>query len=96
MDHPTENPHLTMLGVAFTISTGAANRQCLISKEGLSALGKLKMIDTSDADVMEVFRAFELTISAVARRVASESAPGMPIELTPSAFTRHAAMPQRH
>ncbi|HEY0845310.1 MAG TPA: hypothetical protein VGE12_08080 [Noviherbaspirillum sp.] len=94
MDHPTENPHLTMRGVVFTISTGATDRQCLVSKEGLSALGKLKMIDTSDADLMDVFRAFELTISDVAHRVAAEKAPGLPIELTPSVFSRHATASQ--
>lgn len=96
MDHPTENPHLTMRGVVFTISTGAVDRQCLVSNEGLSALGKLKMIDTSDADVMDVFHAFELTISNIAHRVAAEHAPGTPIELTPSIFTRHAGTNPRH
>lgn len=96
MDHPTENPHLTMRGVVFTISTDAVDRECLVSREGLFALGKLKMIDTSDADVMEVFRAFELTISNIAHRVAAEHAPGARIELTPSIFTRHAGTDQRH
>jgi len=88
------NPCLTRNGVEFTVNINAIGRHCLVSKEALTTLSELKSIDTADADMMDVFHAFEVTIGNVACRLALDDSQNSPLVLTPKLFIAHEA--QRH
>jgi len=74
MNYYLFQPRMTKKGVAFTIRMDSDERECLISREALEKLSAIKNIDASDAEPMELFHAFEVTIDSVARRLAVEHA----------------------
>lgn len=69
--------------VAFSISINAQERECSISREALNTLSKLKNIDSSDADTLELFKAFETFIRPVAQSIFNGKVSQAPLRLTP-------------
>jgi hypothetical protein len=84
--HPICQPRLTKRGVAFAVSNGVKERECLISTAALERVAALKNVDASDADPMDVFRAFEETINGVARRLVAADGASRLICLQPESF----------
>ncbi|HJV83031.1 DUF1488 family protein [Noviherbaspirillum sp.] len=83
MSHTTAEPMLTSAGVAFTVCVDSIKRACVISNDALAKLSKLKSIDS---DPMTTFRAFEATITGVARRLVAANVPGTPLLILPQFF----------
>ncbi|WP_151637189.1 DUF1488 family protein [Noviherbaspirillum aerium] len=69
--------------VIFTINIDAKDRECTISREALNTLSELKNIDSSDADTLELFKAFETFIRPVAQSLFGGKALHAPLQLTP-------------
>lgn len=69
--------------VAFSISINAQERECSISREALNTLSKLKNIDSTDADTLELFKAFETFIRPVAQSIFNGKVSQAPLRLTP-------------
>jgi hypothetical protein len=86
MDYSTTEPRLTAKGIIFSVEIDSSERKCFISRNALDKLSELKNIDTTDADAMEVFHAFQVTIRDVARRLVAANVSGTPIVLTPTTF----------
>jgi hypothetical protein len=83
MNGPTARAQMTEEGVTFTVRLDSINRECIISKEALSKLSQLK---SGISDPMETFRAFEATITGVARRMVAANVQGTPLQLGPNSF----------
>lgn len=75
-------PQSTANGVLFTINVNAVAHHCLISKKALNRLSQLKNIDSSDADAMDVFKAFEAYIRPVAHDLFNTRHPTKTLRLT--------------
>lgn len=86
MQHSICQARMTKSGVAFAVSNGAKQRECLISTAALERIAALKNVDATDADPMEVFRAFEATINNVAQRLVADDDANRPICLQPESF----------
>lgn len=86
MHQPACQPRMTKRGVAFAVSSGAKKRECLISTAALEKVAAIKNVDASDADPMELFRAFETTISGVAQRMVAADEASRLICLLPESF----------
>lgn len=70
-------------GVIFTINVGAKERECSISRDALNMLSGMKNIDSSDADTLELFKAFETFIRPVAQSLFGRKGLQAPFQLTP-------------
>lgn len=70
-------------GVAFTINYHGKERECSISREALNTLSRLKNIDSSDADTLELFKAFETFIRPVAQLLVGGVSRYESLQLTP-------------
>ena len=79
-------PLLTGEGVAFTVRVDSLDRACLITKDALQELSRLKANDSPQASMMDVFHAFEATIKGVARRLVFAKVPGTPLTLGVNTF----------
>jgi Protein of unknown function (DUF1488) len=91
MDQETTSPRLTRKGILFLVTIDGALRECVISKDALNQLAIQKNIDATDADPLELFQAFAVTISDAARRLGTghpEGRNGKTIVLT-------SALPER-
>jgi hypothetical protein len=86
MDHRDSPPHLTERGIVFNVCIGSAEHQFVISREALESLCDMKDVDVSDADSLDVFRAFETTIRSTAETLADAKPAGPVRELSPSLF----------
>ncbi|QAU33338.1 DUF1488 family protein [Janthinobacterium sp. 17J80-10] len=82
----TPQPALTGDGVAFTVRVDSLDRACLITKEALQELSRLKSKESPQVSTMEVFHAFEATINGVARRLVFAKVPGTPLRLGANTF----------
>lgn len=79
-------PRMTKRGVAFAVSNGARKRECLISTAALERVAAIKNVDATDADPIELFRAFEATINGVAQRMVAADDASRLICLLPESF----------
>jgi hypothetical protein len=70
-------------GVTFTVEVGFTDRECLVSKNALAHLRRLK---GGQLDLMETYRAFEDEIHAVARRLVVAGVGGAPLVLGAAYF----------
>jgi hypothetical protein len=86
MSHHAPQPLLTHDGIVFTVRVDSLDRECLVTVEALDKLSALKNIDIVDSDKMDIFLAFENTISGVARRLVAARVPGTPLMMRPSTF----------
>lgn len=69
-------------GVTFSINIAAQERECSISREALNTLSQLKNIDSSDAESLELFKAFETFIRPIAQSLFGRKALQTPLLLT--------------
>lgn len=76
-------PQITESGVTFTVRVDSTNRDCVISREALAKLSRLR---PGVSDPMETFQAFEAMINGVARRMVAARVPGTPLRLEPESF----------
>jgi hypothetical protein len=74
----SEKPRLTDEGVAFSVAVGFQKRDCLIPRQTLSYICRTW---GQDMDCLNAFRAYEDTITAVARRMVIAGAGQSPIVL---------------
>jgi hypothetical protein len=83
MEATLVEPHLADEGVGFTISVGAIERQCIISKEALDHLRRTHGFSMS---LMNIYGAFEARINSVARRLVLSGESASPLVLGPQVF----------
>jgi hypothetical protein len=76
-------PRVADEGVTFTVEVGFADRECLVSK---NALAHLRRVKGGQLDFMEVYRAFEDQIHSVARRLVVAGVSGSPLILGAAYF----------
>lgn len=76
-------PHIADEGVAFTVEVGFIDRECLVSK---NALAHLRRIKGGQQDFMETYRTFEDQIHSVARRLVVAGVSGSPLVLGAAYF----------
>lgn len=69
--------------VTFSVKIDEKERECTISREALNTLSHLKNIDSSDADTLELFKAFETFILPVAQSLFGGKILQLPLCLTP-------------
>ena len=80
-------PSLSEEGVTFMVCVDTVERQCVVTHAALHKLSELKSIDDNDADMLEIFHAFEATISGVARRLVGARVAGNPLVMQPATFS---------
>jgi hypothetical protein len=95
MAHRDNNPRLTDQGIIFKVRIGSADHQCVISREALESLSDMKHMDVSDADSLDVFHAFEMTIRSTAESLADAEQSGPMLELRPSIFRTSSGQPEQ-
>jgi hypothetical protein len=78
-------PRIAEEGVTFTVEVGFTDRECLVSKNALSHLRRLKG-GQAEADSMETYRTFEDVIHGVARRLVIAGVSGTPLVLGAAYF----------
>lgn len=84
MTHSIEDLAIVNGGVAFTVMTLECTRHaCIISKEALLSLSRLK---SQDFGPMEIFHANEARIRGVARRMIAARVKGSPLQLDAHSF----------
>lgn len=83
MNKRETEPQIAEDGVKFTVEVGFVDRECLISKNALAHLRRMK---GSQQDVMDIYRAFEAQIHDVARRLVVAGVSGSPLVLGAAYF----------
>ena len=83
MNKRATEPQIAEDGVKFTVEVGFVDRECLISKNALAHLRRMK---GSQQDVMDIYRAFEVQIHDVARRLVVAGVSGSPLVLGAAYF----------
>jgi len=79
-------PCLTPEGVTFMVTVDCIGRKCIVTHEALHKLSELKSTTDPDTDMMALFRAFEATISGVARRLVAARVPHDPLVMQAATF----------
>jgi hypothetical protein len=69
-------PHVADEGVTFTVEVGFTDRECLVSKNALAHLRRLK---GGQMDFLQTYRTFEDQIHTVARRLVVAGVSGSPL-----------------
>ena len=77
-------PRVADEGVAFTVEVGFADRECLVSKNALAHLRRMK--GSGQLDFMDTYRAFEDQIHSVVRRLVVAGVAGSPLVLGAAYF----------
>lgn len=83
MTKAVTEPRVADEGVAFTVEVGFVDRECLVSRNALAHLRRMK---GGQMDYMEVYRAFEDQIHGVARRLVVAGVSGEPLILGSAYF----------
>ena len=76
-------PRLEQAGVMFRVELGFTDRECLISKNALSHLRRLK---GTQIDLLQTYCAFEDQIHQVARRLVAAGVSGSPLVIGTAYF----------
>jgi hypothetical protein len=76
-------PRVADEGVTFTVEVGFTDRECVVSKNALAHLRRLK---GGQLDLLETYRAFEDQIHGVARRLVVAGVGGSPLVLGAAYF----------
>ena len=79
----TAEPRAADDGVTFTVEVGFIDRECLVSR---NALAHLRRVKGGPLDFMETYRAFEDQIHSVARRLVVAGVSDSPIVLGAAYF----------
>ncbi len=83
MNKAAVEPQIADEGVRFTVEVGFVDRECIVSKNALAHLRRLK---GGQQDVMETYRCFEDQIHSVARRLVVAGVSGTPLVLGAAYF----------
>lgn len=83
----TLQPALTNDGVAFTVTVESVKHQCLVTHDAIQMLSAMKSIDDHDANMIDLFHAYEATINGVARRLVAAGVPGRPLVMRSTTFS---------
>lgn len=81
-----KQPSQTQEGILFTVLVDSVGRDCIVTNDALHALSHLKAADEADADMMDLFHAYESKISGVARRLVGARVPGSPLRMNSATF----------
>lgn len=76
-------PRVAEEGVTFTVEVGFVDRECLVSKNALAHLRRMK---GGQLDFLQTYRAFEDQIHSVARRLVVAGVSGSPLVLGAAYF----------
>lgn len=76
-------PRLDEEGVTFTVEVGFTDRECVVSRNALAHLRRMK---GGQMDFMQTYRAFEDQIHGVARRLVVAGVSGSPLVLGAAYF----------
>lgn len=76
-------PRVGEEGVTFTVEVGFTERECVVSKNALAHLCRLK---GGQLDYLQTYRAFEDQIHSVARRLVVAGVSGSPLVLGAAYF----------
>ena len=76
-------PRVAEEGVTFTVEVGFTDRECLVSKNALAHLCRLR---GGQMDFLQTYRAFEDQIHSVARRLVVAGVSGSPLVLGAAYF----------
>ncbi|HYD95333.1 MAG TPA: DUF1488 family protein [Noviherbaspirillum sp.] len=85
MNQQLNQPSLSEQGVTFTVVVDSVKRECLITPQALQKLSALGRED-SEADMLEIFHAYEANISGVARRLVAAGVAGSPLVMSAETF----------
>ncbi|RJG08014.1 DUF1488 family protein [Noviherbaspirillum cavernae] len=83
MSRTVAEPHVAEEGVAFTVEVGFTDRECLVSR---NALAHLRRVKGGPIDPMATYRTFEDQIHGVARRLVVAGVSGSPLVLGAAYF----------
>ena len=83
MPRTVAEPRIADEGVSFTVEVGFAERECLVSKNALAHLGRVK---GTQFEPMDIYRNFEDQIHSVARRLVVAGVSGSPLVLGAAYF----------
>ncbi|HVL75975.1 MAG TPA: DUF1488 family protein [Noviherbaspirillum sp.] len=83
MPRTTTEPRVGEEGVTFMVEVGFADRECVVSKNALAHLARLK---GGSLDYLQTYRAFEDQIHSVARRLVVAGVSGSPLVLGAAYF----------
>lgn len=83
MEKTEVEPRVADEGVIFTVEVGFVDRECLVSRNALAYLRRLK---GGESDVLDTYRAFEEQIHSVARRLVIAGISGSPLVLGAAYF----------
>lgn len=83
MNRTAIDPQVGDEGVKFTVEVGFVDRECIVSKNALAHLRRLK---GGQQDFMEIYRTFEDQIHSVARRLVVAGVSGSPLVLGAAYF----------
>jgi hypothetical protein len=70
-------------GVTFTVEVGFTDRECVVSKNALAHLRRMK---GGQLDLLDTYRVFEDQIHSVARRLVVAGVSGVPLVLGAAYF----------
>ncbi len=84
MSKTIAEPRVADEGVTFTVEVGFTDRECLVSKNALAHLHRMK--GSSQMDFMQTYREFEDQIHSVARRLVVAGVSGSPLILGAAYF----------
>ncbi|WP_194725736.1 hypothetical protein [Noviherbaspirillum malthae] len=70
-------------GVAFIVKAGESVRDCFMSREAINTLSRLKNIDGSDAEPIELFTVLEPFVRPLAQSRCIRTGTDSPIHITP-------------
>ncbi|MEC4719608.1 hypothetical protein RY831_10650 [Noviherbaspirillum sp. CPCC 100848] len=83
MHKTLSEPRVAEEGITFTVEVGFTDRECLVSKNALAHLRRLK---GGQQDFMDIYRTFEDQIHSVARRLVVAGVSGTPLVLGAAYF----------
>lgn len=83
MHKTLSEPRVAEEGITFTVEVGFTDRECLVSRNALAHLRRLK---GGQQDFMDIYRTFEDQIHSVARRLVVAGVSGTPLVLGAAYF----------
>lgn len=83
MSKAVSEPRVAEEGITFMVEVGFIDRECLVSRNALAHLQRMK---GGQLDFMEIYRTFEDQIHGVARRLVVAGVSGSPLVLGAAYF----------
>lgn len=87
MNIANSEPKVTKEGILFTVQVEYVSHSCIVTRDALQELSQLKSVDNTDAELLELFRAYEARINGVARRLVVARVQGTPLRMSRATFS---------